>query len=87
VDPDNGGTAPGIPAIEATTRNSGWIRTGRDADEVHDQADALAHVVSDRLIDRIDALLGSRERHPTSMRFPAGRENAVAPIEGSPISH
>jgi DtxR family Mn-dependent transcriptional regulator len=39
-------------------------------DEVHDEADALEHVVSDRLIDRIDALLGSPERDPHGDAIP-----------------
>lgn len=33
-------------------------------DEVHDEAEVLEHAVSDRLIDRIDALLGHPTRDP-----------------------
>src|SRR3954464_8898746 len=33
-------------------------------DEVHDEAEQLEHVVSDRLIDRIDAMLGQPTHDP-----------------------
>ena len=37
---------------------------GMSWDEVHDEAEALQHAVSDRLVDRIDAALGHPRRDP-----------------------
>src|ERR671935_70398 len=37
---------------------------GMSWDEVHDEAEQLEHVVSDRLIDRIDQMLGRPARDP-----------------------
>jgi DtxR family transcriptional regulator, Mn-dependent transcriptional regulator len=47
--------------------------------EVHDEADALEHAVSDRLLDRIDALLGRPERDPHGDPIPRAGE---AHVEG-----
>jgi Mn-dependent DtxR family transcriptional regulator len=38
--------------------------------EVHDEAEHLEHVVSERLIDRIDAMLGGRLTTRMAIRFP-----------------
>ena len=38
-------------------------------DEVHDDAEHLEHVVSDRLIDRIDEMLGHPETDPLARRW------------------
>ena len=40
--------------------------------EVHDEADALEHAVSDRLLDRIDALLGRPTHDPHGDPIPRG---------------
>lgn len=41
--------------------------------EVHEDAEALEHAVSDRVLDRIDALMGHPDRDPHGTRIP-GRE-------------
>lgn len=37
---------------------------GMSWDDVHDEADALEHAVSDRVLDRIDGMLGTPQRDP-----------------------
>ncbi|MGH3822187.1 MAG: metal-dependent transcriptional regulator [Pseudonocardiaceae bacterium] len=48
-------------------------------DEVHDEADVLEHAVSDRLIDRIDEVLGhpTRDPHGDPIPSPAGPHDEV----------
>ena len=48
-------------------------------DEVHDEADVLEHAVSDRLIDRMDEMLGhpTRDPHGDPIPPPAGRHDEV----------
>ncbi|MGH8883172.1 MAG: metal-dependent transcriptional regulator, partial [Stackebrandtia sp.] len=48
-------------------------------DEVHDEADVLEHAVSDRLVDRIDEVLGhpTRDPHGDPIPSPAGRHDEV----------
>lgn len=41
--------------------------------EVHDEAERLEHAVSERLIDRIDDMLGRPAVDPTAIRFPRPR--------------
>lgn len=48
-------------------------------DQVHDEADALEHAVSDFLIERIDALLGHPERDPHGDPIPAADGTISAP--------
>jgi DtxR family Mn-dependent transcriptional regulator len=45
---------------------------GLDPSGAHDEADALEHAVSDRLLDRMDALLGSPGRDPFGSAIPRG---------------
>ena len=52
---------------------------GLEPDEVHDEADALEHAVSDRLLDRIDALLGRPDHDPHGDPIPRSGE---AHVEG-----
>ena len=52
---------------------------GLGPDEVHDEADALEHAVSDRLLDRIDALLGRPDHDPHGDPIPRSGE---AHVEG-----
>ena len=47
-------------------------------DEVHDEAEQLEHVVSDRLIERIDELLGHPEVDPHGDPIPS-REGEIVP--------
>ncbi len=46
-------------------------------DEVHDEAEILEHAVSDRMLDRIDAKLGSSDPRP-ARRSDSGRRRAGA---------
>ncbi|MGH3933811.1 MAG: metal-dependent transcriptional regulator [Pseudonocardiaceae bacterium] len=48
-------------------------------DEVHDEADVLEHAVSDRLVERIDEVLGhpTRDPHGDPIPSPAGRHDEV----------
>src|SRR5580765_2465105 len=50
---------------------------GMSWDEVHDEAEQLEHVVSDRLIDRIDDMLGRPTRDPHGDPIPTP-EGAIA---------
>jgi DtxR family Mn-dependent transcriptional regulator len=50
---------------------------GMSWDEVHDEAEQLEHVVSERLIDRIDAMLGRPTRDPHGDPIPTP-EGAIA---------
>src|ERR671924_1202414 len=51
---------------------------GYSWDEVHDEAEQLEHVVSDRLIDRIDEMLGRPEADPHGDPIP-NSEGLVKP--------
>ena len=53
---------------------------GYSWDEVHDEAEQLEHVVSDRLIDRIDEMLGRPETDPHGDPIP-NSEGMVKPQE------
>lgn len=48
-------------------------------DEVHDEAEQLEHVVSDRLIDRIDQMLGRPTHDPHGDPIPSP-DGAIAPL-------
>ena len=48
-------------------------------DEVHDEAEQLEHVVSDRLIDRIDEMLGQPTHDPHGDPIPSA-DGAIAPL-------
>jgi DtxR family Mn-dependent transcriptional regulator len=48
-------------------------------DEVHDEAEQLEHVVSDRLIDRIDEMLGRPTHDPHGDPIPSA-DGAIAPL-------
>lgn len=50
---------------------------GLDWDEVHDEAEALQHAVSDKLVDRIDAALGRPQRDPHGDPIPQPSEDHV----------
>ena len=42
--------------------------------EVHDEAERLEHAVSERLIDRIDEMLGRPAVDPTATPFPRRKD-------------
>jgi DtxR family transcriptional regulator, Mn-dependent transcriptional regulator len=50
---------------------------GLRPDEVHTEADALEHAVSDRLLDRIDEMLGRPDRDPHGDPIPRSGEGHV----------
>jgi len=52
---------------------------GMSWDEVHDDAEQLEHVVSDRLIDRIDEMLGRPTHDPHGDPIPSA-DGAIAPL-------
>src|SRR5258706_1622979 len=52
---------------------------GMSWDEVHDDAEQLEHVVSDRLIDRIDEMLERPTHDPHGDPIPSA-DSAIAPI-------
>ena len=57
---------------------------GYSWDEVHDEAEVLEHAVSDRMLDRIDAKLGSSHPRPARRSDPGRRRpGADAPMRGS----
>jgi|SRR5579875_783376 len=62
---------------------------GMSWDEVHDEAEALQHAVSDRLIDRIDAVLGHPRHDPHGDPIPplSGQHVEVWPpaLAGAPV--
>jgi DtxR family transcriptional regulator, Mn-dependent transcriptional regulator len=57
---------------------------GYSWDEVHDEAEQLEHVVSDRLIDRIDEMLGRPETDPHGDPIP-NAEGLVKPQEAQTL--
>ena len=48
-------------------------------DEVHDEAEQLEHVVSDRLIDRVDEMLGRPKHDPHGDPIPSA-DGEIAPL-------
>lgn len=54
-------------------------------DEVHDEAEVLEHVVSDRMIDAIDARLGHPTADPHGDPIPSG-DGVVPPTSGMRLS-
>src|SRR5262245_45933106 len=53
---------------------------GMSWDEVHDEAELLEHVVSERLIERIDEMLGRPTHDPHGDPIP-NAEGAIAPLQ------
>ncbi|QAY71519.1 metal-dependent transcriptional regulator [Xylanimonas protaetiae] len=58
-----------------------WLvqHVGYAWDEVHDEAERLEHAVSDRLVERLDALLGHPVRDPHGDPIPAADGRVVRP--------
>ncbi|WP_425956612.1 metal-dependent transcriptional regulator [Xylanimonas sp. McL0601] len=58
-----------------------WLvqQLGYAWDEVHDEAEHLEHAVSDRLVERLDALLGHPARDPHGDPIPAADGRVVRP--------
>ena len=56
-------------------------------DEVHDEAEQLEHVVSDRLIDRMDEMLGRPEADPHGDPIPdaEGRRQDAAGADAADL--
>jgi DtxR family Mn-dependent transcriptional regulator len=54
-------------------------------DEVHDEAEVLEHVVSDRMIDAIDVRLGHPTADPHGDPIP-GADGTVPPMRGTRLS-
>lgn len=54
-------------------------------DEVHDEAEVLEHVVSDRMVDAIDARLGHPTADPHGDPIPSA-DGVVSPIRGVRLS-
>src|ERR1700742_967832 len=52
---------------------------GMSWDEVHDEAEQLEHVVSERLIERIDEMLGRPTHDPHGDPIPSA-DGAIAPL-------
>lgn len=70
------------------------VRTlGYSWDEVHDEAENLEHAVSDKMIERIDSLLGHPEKDPHGDPIPASNgttahpPNAVLLADAAPGSY
>jgi DtxR family Mn-dependent transcriptional regulator len=57
---------------------------GLDWSEVHDDAEELEHVVSDRLLDRIDALLGYPSVDPHGDPIPTAK-GRLAPVSATSL--
>lgn len=53
-------------------------------DEVHEEADQLEHAASDRLIDRMDAILGYPQADPHG--DPVPRQGATTPVSATVLS-
>jgi len=60
-----------------------WLvaELGYSWDEVHEEAEVLEHVVSERLLDRMDASLGHPERDPHGDPIP--RPDGTVPLPGA----
>lgn len=58
---------------------------GLDWAEVHEEAEQLEHVVSDRIIDRMDEMLGRPAHDPHGDPIPDAEGNIVT-VESSPLS-
>lgn len=56
-----------------------------DWSEVHEEAEILEHVVSDRLLDRIDAMLGEPTHDPHGDPIP-DRDGRIAEVEATPLA-
>lgn len=54
-------------------------RLGFEWDEVHDEAEELEHAVSDRLLERLDAVLGRPTRDPHGDPIPTADGRLVVP--------
>lgn len=52
---------------------------GLDWSEVHDEAEELEHAISDKVLDRIDALLGHPEVDPHGDPIPTAKGQVAAP--------
>lgn len=58
---------------------------GLDWSQVHDEAEELEHAISDRLIDRIDEVLGNPERDPHGAPIPAA-DGTLSRVTGLPLA-
>lgn len=78
-------TATGRMSAVAMVRRHRLIETflvealGYRWDEVHEEADAVEHAVSDLLVDRIDAFLGHPQRDPHGDPIPSADGNVSRP--------
>ncbi|AKV55629.1 iron repressor protein [Bifidobacterium actinocoloniiforme DSM 22766] len=59
---------------------------GYSWDEVHEEAESLEHAVSDRLVNRIDALLGHPDRDPHGDSIPAATGELPDRKDSIPLS-
>ena len=57
---------------------------GLDWSEVHEEAEILEHVISDRLLDRIDVMLGEPTHDPHGDPIP-DRDGNLAQVEATPL--
>jgi len=57
-----------------------------DWSEVHEEAEILEHVISDRLLERIDRMLGRPTHDPHGDPIPDA-EGHLAEVDGTPLSH
>lgn len=60
-------------------------KLGYSWEEVHEEAHALEHHVSDRFIDRLEALLGYPEFDPHGAPIPS-KEGTLPPLRGVPLN-
>jgi DtxR family transcriptional regulator, Mn-dependent transcriptional regulator len=60
-------------------------RLGLAWDEVHDEADLLEHAVSDRVLERMDEVLGRPERDPHGDPIPRA-DGAVVALDAAPLA-
>ncbi len=68
-----------IETFLVQTLGYGW-------DEVHDEAEVLEHAVSDRMVDRIDDLLGHPVRDPHGDPIPT-RDGQVRRVDAELLAH
>lgn len=61
-------------------------KLGYDWAEVHDEAEVLEHAVSERLIDRIDSMLGFPDRDPHGDPIPDGDGNLRDDDQSVPLA-
>lgn len=82
----------GVTAAMKVVRRHRLIETflvqvmGLDWSEVHEEAEILEHVISDRLLERIDVMLGNPAYDPHGDPIPDSEGKIHDPVEATPLA-